>query len=87
MSTTPATLLQRELGTGGIGETYWRVLAAALQCAQGGRQPDRAISLLFEGSDSLRCLGEGMIPSESRVRDIRPLGSPSGERNRGQGGD
>ena len=40
-----------------------------------------------EGADAKLRESEGMISNESRVREIRTLGSLSGERNRGQGGD
>ena len=40
-----------------------------------------------EGTDGQLCVGEGMISNESRAREIRTLGSMSGERKRGQGGD
>ena len=32
-------------------------------------------------------VSEGMVSNESRVREVRTLGSMSGERKRGQGGE
>ena len=40
-----------------------------------------------EGAEAQFLVSEGMISNESRVREIRTLGSMSGERKRGQGGD
>ena len=40
-----------------------------------------------EGAEAQLRVSAGMISSERRVRKIRTLGSTSGERKRGQGGD
>ena len=40
-----------------------------------------------ESAEAQLLVSEGMISNESRVREIRTLGSISGERKRGQGGD
>ena len=40
-----------------------------------------------EGAEAQLRVSEGMISNESRVREIRTLGSMSGERKRSQGGD
>ena len=40
-----------------------------------------------EGAEAQLRVSEGMISNESRVREIRTLGSMSGERKRGQGGE
>ena len=40
-----------------------------------------------EGAEAQLRVSEGMISNESRVREIRTLGSTSGERKRGQGGE
>ena len=40
-----------------------------------------------ESPESQLRVSEGMVSNESRVRESRTLGSMSGERNRGQGGD
>ena len=50
--------------------------------AVGGLRPDT----LERAGAQLRA-STGMISNESRVREIRTLGSTSGERKRGQGGD
>ena len=40
-----------------------------------------------EGAAAQLRVSEGMISNESRMREIRTLGSMSGERKRGQGGE
>ena len=50
--------------------------------AVGGLRPDTP-----ERAEAQLRVSEGMISNESRVREIRTLGSTSGERKRGQGGD
>ena len=54
--------------------------------ALAGRQPRDCGRNAGRWQAQLR-VGESMISSESPVREIRTLGSMSGERKRGQGGD
>ncbi len=43
--------------------------------------------LVRQSVEARLCVSEGMIFKESRMREIRTLGSASGERKRNRGGD